>query len=119
MSESNLMIRDHQGVTVVTLQESAIIETRAIEQIAEDLYELADKQHKQRIILDFSSVKLLASQMLGVLLTLQKKVSAIKGELVLCTLRDELKQIFRITNLDKKFKFCADVAEALAHFESR
>ncbi|MCG8405777.1 MAG: STAS domain-containing protein [Phycisphaerales bacterium] len=117
MGNSRLLIENYAGVVVVTFQDSSILDMAVIDQIGKDLYELADKQNKQKLVLDFSNVKFLASQALGVLLTLHKKCQAIKGNMVLCGLRKDLMKVFSITNLDKIFKFFPDDAAALGHFK--
>ncbi|HVP09934.1 MAG TPA: STAS domain-containing protein [Phycisphaerae bacterium] len=119
MAKANLLIEDYAGVLVVTFTDSSILDTGVIEQIGKDLYQLTDEQCRQKLILDFSNVKFLSSQALGILLMLHKKAAAIKGEVVLCALRPELKKIFTITSLDKVFKFFPDDVGALASFGVR
>ena len=117
MAGSKLLIQDRAGVTLVTFEDTALVHGQTIEQTAAELYELIDRKNTQKLILDFSNVKLLASQMLSVLLTLNNKSKGINGELVLCGLGDELKSVFAITNLDKVFTFFTDSSSALTHFE--
>lgn len=116
MAESRILVEDYAGVTVVTFSDSSILDSLVIDQLGKDLYHLTDTLNKQKLVLDFSNVKFLSSQVLSLLLTLNKKASAIKGTLVLCSLRPELMKIFTITNLDKLFKFHKDDAAALASF---
>lgn len=116
MGNSRLVIEPYADVIVVTFQDSSILEMRIIDQIGQDLYELVDKQNKQKIILDFTNVKFLASHTLGVLLNLNKKAKAINGQMVICCIRKELMKLFTITNLDKVFKFFPTDKEALQHF---
>jgi anti-sigma B factor antagonist len=116
MAESRIVIEDYAGVTVVTFSDSSILDSLVIDQLGKDLYHLTDTLNKQKLVLDFSNVKFLSSQVLSLLLTLNKKAAAIKGTLVLCSLRPELMKIFTITNLDKLFKFHKDDAAALASF---
>ncbi len=117
MAGSRLLIEDYAGVTVVTFQDSALLDAPVIDRIGADLYALTDEQNKQKMILDFSNVKFLASHTLGVLLRLRKKSQAIDGSVVLCGLREDLMQIFTITNLDKVFEFFRDDVGALRHFK--
>ena len=117
MPNPRLMIQDYAGVTVVTFNESSILDAAVITQLGQELYDLVDKQAKQKLILDFSNVKFLASQTLGVLLNLNKKASTIKGDVVLCGIRKELMKVFEITQLNKILKFYRDDAEALAAFK--
>lgn len=116
MAKSRLIIQDYAGVTVVTVRDSSLLDSGTIEQFGREVYELVDARNKQKLILDFSSVRFLSSQALGVLLTLNKKSQAIKGKVALCGLREELMKIFKITQLDKILDFYADDSAALAAF---
>ncbi len=119
MAIQHMSVEDYAGVTVVKFTDTSILDAGMINQIARELYSLTDQQHKQKLILDFSHVKFLSSQTLGILVTLNEKVRAIKGSLRLCGLRKELLKVFQITNLDKLFEFHPDDASALATFNVR
>ena len=116
MSRSRLLIEDYGGVTLVTFIDSTLLECSTVEQVGKDLYHLTDHLNKQKLVLDFSNVRLLSSHTLGILLTLYKKAKEIKGKVVLCGLRPDLMKIFTITNLVKIFEFYPTDAEALKAF---
>jgi anti-sigma B factor antagonist len=113
MPSSEIVINRIQGVVIVTFQTAAIREMAAIEAIGKDLYALVEEQAQRKIILDFRAVTLLSSQMLGVLVLLQKKAKQIKGRVVLCGLRPDLFKVFQITKLDKILEFAPDEGEGL------
>lgn len=115
-NSARLLIQPIRDVTVVNFQDASILDTAVVDEIGRALYELVDAQARRKLILDFSNVKFLSSSALGVLITLKKKSSAIKGEVVLCSMRPELKKVFEITNLSKMFQFCENENKALAHF---
>lgn len=119
MASARLLVEDYAGVTLVTFNDSSILDNATIEQIGKDLYHLVDVQKKQKIIVDFSNVKFLSSHALGILLTLHKKTLAIKGSLCLCGVRKELMKVFTLTDLDKIFKFYPDDTAALASHNVR
>ena len=114
MNSSRLLINDYAGVTVVTFTDSSILEASAIDSIAKDLYHLVDAQAKLKVILDFGKVKTMSSQGLGMLINMNKKLTAIKGSLALCGVRPEIKKLFSLTGLEKEFKFHADDKTALS-----
>lgn len=116
MADTRLLVTDYAGVTVVTFQDNSILESRHIDQIGQELYDLIEKKDKRKVILDFSTVRFLGSQTLGVLINAHKKASSGKGEVVLCALKKDLMKVFKITSLDKVFKFFKDDAAALKHF---
>ena len=83
-------------------------------EISEELNHLVETQHQQKLLLDFMKVKFLSSSALGILVTLRKKVDANKGDLVICGMNPELRKVFKITNLEKLFKFADDEPSAMA-----
>jgi len=114
--DTRLLVTDYAGVTVVTFQDNSILDSRQIEQIGTELYALVEKQHKTKLVLDFANVRFLGSQTLGVIINLHKKIKTAGGELVVCSLKKDLMKVFKITSLDKLFKFFKDDAAALKHF---
>ena len=61
-------------ISVVNFVDAAITDMLQIQQIAQEIDLLVAKEDRKRIILDFSSVKFLSSQTLGMLLKLHRKV---------------------------------------------
>jgi anti-sigma B factor antagonist len=111
---AQLLIHSIRDITIVDLQEKSILDTSQIEQIGTELYDQVENRCHKRLILDFTKVQFLSSSALGMLITLQKKVAAAKGELVLCGMRKDLMKVFEITKLNKLFTFRPDEKEALA-----
>lgn len=111
---ARLLIQTIRDVTIVNFDETSILDTLQIEQIGNELYDLVDNRNRKRLILDFTKVRFLSSSAIGVLITLRKKSEAIKGKLLLCGLRKELLQVFKISCLDRLFEFFDDEGQALA-----
>lgn len=110
---ASLLVQSIEDVTVVQFQESSILDALTIQGISDELNHLVESQHKQKLLLNFTKVEFLSSSALGVLVMIKKKVDAIKGELVICGMKKELRKVFKITNLDKLFKFADDEPGAL------
>jgi len=108
MPSDALAIATYQEVTVVTFRESSILDTMAVEAIGKDLNELVDQQARRKIVLDFTAVRFLSSSMIGVLLALTKKSSAIKGKVVLCGLQKNILDVFKVANLHKILSIAED-----------
>ena len=105
MNNSRLKIEDYAGVALVTFNESTILDSYVIDEMARTLYQLPDEKRIMRIVLNFARVKSLSSSALGVLVNLNKKLSAMKGSLALCGIAPEIRKIFAITQLEKDFTF--------------
>lgn len=108
-----IVVQQMWDVTIVTFQESRLLEASQLAAVEQELTRLVDEMDRKRLILDFTKVQFLASSAMGMLLTTQKKVAAIKGELVICGLRKELMRVFEIMKLQKVFKFAPTESAAL------
>ena len=63
---------------------------------------LVDEQDKRKLVLDFEKVTYLSSQAIGIVLTLNKKLSGLSGsKLVLCGVGPKLQELIKITRLDR------------------
>jgi len=116
MPAARLLIQTFRDVTVVNFSDSSILDTLQVQQIGEELYELIDDRATRKMILDFTNVKFLSSSALGVLITVRKKADEIKGKVVLCGMKPDLRKIFKITNLEKLFDFYDNEEKALNYF---
>ena len=114
--KANLITQQFKDVTVVTVNDTALLDAAGIHRLGQDLFELVDRKARRKIVLDFSSVKFLSSSALGILLDLRKKATAIKGVVILCGIRPELHKVFKITNLNKLFQFFDTEEAALNSF---
>ena len=117
MAESQLTVHGIQGVTVVDFRAPAMLDSSIIEAVAAELYCLVDAKATKRILLDFQKVRFLASQGVGVLITLKKKADAIGGQVAICGMRDEIRRVFKIMNLQKLFAFYDSEKDALAAWD--
>jgi anti-sigma B factor antagonist len=117
MPSTGLVVAEIKGVTLVNFRSVSIIDLPTVEAIGTELYALVDQQARKRIILDFAAVKFLSSQMLGVIINVQKKAKQIGGRVILCAMRPELKKVFQITRLDKVLEFAADENEAMERLD--
>lgn len=118
MPPSGLVVTQILGVTVVNFGSASILDGTAVEKIGQELYALVEQQAVRKLLLDFSPVKFLSSQMLGVLIALQKKAQTIKGKVVIVGLRAELMKVFTITRIDKLFQFAANEEQAMPMFDA-
>jgi len=73
-----------------------------------------------RIVVDFSRMTFISSAGMRVLLLTAKKLSfgGQKGSLILCNMRDSIREIFSISGFDRIINICGTRAEALARSQS-
>lgn len=111
---SSLKVEDAEGVCVVSFRDASILDVLTIQRIGKELYDLVEVGGRRSIVLDFSDVRFMSSQALGVLLTLRTKANKSGARVALASIRTELARVFKITNLDRLFKFHATRQAAVA-----
>jgi len=112
----HLKISRSDGVHVVHFADRKILEELSINEIGEELNNLADSQPGIKLLLNFSSVDHLSSAALGMLITLSKRVTQANGALKLSNINAQIYEVFKITRLNKVFDIHATAEEALAGF---
>jgi anti-sigma B factor antagonist len=107
------------GILTVVFVDARILDETKLEQLSRDLAEMLNKTTEERVILDFHNVKFMSSSMLGKLIQVHKKAGEFKVKLKFCSIDPEIRQVFKITKLDKIFDIEADDAAARAAFMKR
>jgi anti-sigma B factor antagonist len=111
-----LEVEDIGDVTVVSFTDKKILDEQNIQVIGEQLFGLVDDSGRTKLLLNFSNVEYMSSAALGKLITLNKKIQAAGGKLVLCSIDPQIREVFEITRLDKVFVIRGDEQEALQMF---
>ncbi len=78
----------------------------------------AASAHKGKVLADMSQVSFVASLALRMLLTTQKAVQPLGGDLRLCGLQPQIAEIFRKSRFDTLFRIYPDRESALAAYRS-
>src|SRR6185503_16839149 len=92
-----LEVENIGDVTVVNFVDRKIIDEQNIQVIGEQLFSLVDEDGMKKILLNFSNVEHLSSAVLGKLITLNKKLQAVVGKLMVCNIAPDIYEVFRIT----------------------
>jgi anti-anti-sigma factor len=100
--------------TVVEFRTTSLMDPIVLEDIGRSLYRLVDEEDRRMIVLDFERVTYLSSQAIGIILTLNKKLTALKhNSFVLCGVGAKLLELLKITRLDKVLKVVSSQKEAV------
>jgi anti-sigma B factor antagonist len=111
-----LELEEIGDVTVVSFVDRKILDEQNIQIIGDQLFNLVEEQGKKKILLNFGNVEYLSSAALGKLITLNKKVQAASGRLILCNIDPQIYEVFEITRLDKFFNIEKEEQKALQAF---
>jgi anti-sigma B factor antagonist len=106
-------------VTIVNFVDRKILDEQNIQKIGEDLFSLVDDEGARKLLLNFGNVEFLSSAALGKLITLNKKLMALRsegGQLILCNIDPQIHVVFEITKLDKFFNIQKEEQDGLQAF---
>jgi anti-sigma B factor antagonist len=111
------LVQPFEKFTVIEFRTPSLMDPVELESIGQGLYHLIDAEDKRKIILDFERVEYISSQAIGILLTMNKKLAALKhSKLVLCGVNSRLQELLRITRLDRLLTIRPSQREAVKIF---
>jgi anti-sigma B factor antagonist len=99
------LINRYEGedVLIVYFQDVRIIDDSRINSLGEELGELINDNSNSRIILNFQNVGFMSSAMIGKLVLFGKKCKEAKVKLRLCTIGENVEEVFKLMRLNKVF----------------
>lgn len=112
MGQGSLIdIQDQEGMYIVRFTHPQILST-GFDELSKQLRVFVEENQPKKIIVDFEDVRFFSSQTLGLLLDIWRKMEKIGGILVISGINPQLYRVFKITNLDKIFRFYNDLDSA-------
>ena len=111
-----LEVEDIGDVTIVNFTDRKILDEQNIQIIGDQLFSLVDEAGRRKLLLNFGRVEYLSSAALAKLITLNKKLQAVNGRLILCGIAPEIREVFEITKLNKLFTIHEEEQAALQAF---
>ena len=114
-------ITSEGSAAIVTFKSASISGVEEIAVASKQIKEFIDENHPNKLIFDFEGVKFFSSQVLGLLLDIRMMLKTCNGEVVIIAINPQLHRVFKITNLDKIFRFFPERQTALeshAHGDS-
>jgi len=106
-------IIDKGDTAVVAFRAVSISASEGIDGASEQIRRYIEENHPKKIVFDFEQVKFFSSQVLGLLLDVRAKLQMYDGEVVISAINPQLHRIFKITSLDKIFRFFPDKETAV------
>jgi len=100
-------------IAVVAFNATSISDLEAVNAATKKIEQFVEENHPNRIVFDFERVKFFSSQVLGMLLDIRAKLETYSGEAVISAINPQLHRVFRITNLNKIFRFFPDKESAI------
>ena len=111
--EVGMDITMEANAAVVAFKSASITDVDGIAIASKQIKEFIDENQPNRLIFDFGQVKFFSSQVLGLLLDIRAKLQTYDGKVIVSAINPQLHRVFKITNLDKVFKFFPDRESAI------
>ncbi|MFO7973104.1 MAG: STAS domain-containing protein [Candidatus Hydrogenedentota bacterium] len=105
------------NITVGHIGAASVLDAVNVTQFGNEVLEFVKKHPGINLMLNFANVDYLSSAVLTELLRINQAVQDARGNLRLCGLKNEVRKVFEITNLDKIFTIYGDYQQALKRFE--
>ena len=106
-------ITSEGSAAIVTFKSASISGVEEIAVASKQIKKFIDENHPNKLIFDFEGVKFFSSQVLGLLLDIRVMLKTCNGEVVISAINPQLHRVFKITNLDKIFRFFPDRESAI------
>ena len=112
-------IETRGSVSIISFASASIGGIDDIEQISGEVRDYIEKSHPREVVVNFDGVRFFSSQMLGLLVDIWRRGSEYDGRVFISGINPQLSRVFKITNLDRIFKFYPDIESAVAATEAK
>ena len=101
-----------KNAIIITFTDEKILEDSDIQALRVSVMSVIEQAGRMNLILDFRNVQFLSSAVLGLLIRVSKRVYECDGQLRLCNISPKIREIFKITRLNKIFDIHKDIESA-------
>ncbi len=115
---NRLAIETEDGVPVARILDRQISDDRIVREVADQIAAAMAPTGPIALIVDFSGVSHVSSAFIGRLVMLQRRADLSGGILRLCEMTPTVRDVFRVTNLDRVVQIARDRREARDAFGS-
>jgi len=100
-------------IAVAAFKSGCISDVEGIAAVGREIKKFIEDNEPKKLIFDFGEVKFFSSQVLGLILDIRARLQKNDGEVAISGINPQLHRVFKITNLDKIFRFFDDRARAV------
>jgi anti-sigma B factor antagonist len=98
-------ITSEGNAAIAAFKTASISNVEEIASVSKQIKEFIEKKKPKEVVVDFENVKFFSSAVLGLLLDIRAKLKTYDGEVVISAINPQLYRVFKITHLDRIFKF--------------
>ncbi len=109
----DMEITTEENTVIVVFKSPSMADVDGIAAAATKIKNFVRAGRPRTVIFDFGAVRFFSSQVLGLLLDVRQNMEPYGGEAVVSGINPQLHRVFKITNLDRVFKFFANKRDAI------
>lgn len=110
-------VQMQESATVLHLADTKLFDSLDLNELREELVELAEKLKPNRLLINFGAVTHCSSEVINILLRVKEVVDSYGGQLKFCGMSKNLREVYKLLNLDGRvFKIYDTANEALTQF---
>jgi anti-sigma B factor antagonist len=106
-------ITSEGNAAIAAFKTASISNVEEIASVSKQIKGFIEKKQPKEVVVDFKDVKFFSSAVLGLLLDIRAKLKTYDGEVVISAINPQLYRVFKITHLDRIFKFFPDKENAV------
>ena len=91
-----------EGVAVLYLKDHDFFDRLVISELQDEMVDYVKNETPQKLLIHFGRVRAISSETINALLRTREWTQSNEGELKLCDMRDTIRSVFRVANLDRK-----------------
>lgn len=113
MPRGHVELRRDNGVLIVSFRDHKILEESIVQALLDEVTAIIEGNDAPRIVYDFGVVDHFSSAMLGALISCSQRAERKGGVSVLAAIKPALRDVFKITKLDRYWRIFPTVADAV------
>jgi anti-anti-sigma factor len=117
MAYKHFEIETERGVTVVQLTDLELLDQLVTHEMQEELVRFVEEDKPKWLIVNFDGVRRCSTEIINAMLRTRKRISALGGDMRLCSMHHTIRDVFRMLNLEGNvFEIFDTLAEAKQGF---
>lgn len=104
-------------ILTVYINELRLLDEMTIQQVYKEIMSVMEKTQEPNVLIHFGRVSFMSSSALGMLIRINKKCKEFKIALKLSNISPNIREVFKITGLEKVFDIYTDAADAQEAFK--
>lgn len=104
-------------ILTIYINELRLLDELTIQQVYKEIMSVVEKTQEPNVLIHFGRVSFMSSSALGMLIRIHKKCKEFKVSLKLSNISPNIREVFKITGLEKIFDIFSDAADAQEAFK--